>query len=117
MNYARVLRQVFPREGRFARPVWSGDNDATCVSKPQFLEPVLHFLEMELERAEFFQFARLHSLRLAFHNVRPCAFHTAVVAREFRKFWRRRVGADRLAGGVEIQAAKLGGGQALNQGA
>ena len=27
------------------------------VSKSQFLKPVLHFLEMEIQRAEFFQFA------------------------------------------------------------
>jgi len=32
-------------------------------SQPQFLEPVLHFLEMEIERAEFFQFAGFEMLR------------------------------------------------------
>ena len=32
-------------------------------SKPQFLEPVFHFLEMKVERAEFFQFARLEMFR------------------------------------------------------
>src|SRR6266705_3304817 len=27
--------------------------------QPQFLKPVVHFLEMKVERAEFFEFARL----------------------------------------------------------
>ena len=36
---------------------------AIPVSQPQFFEPVLHFLEMEVERAEFFEFAGLEMFR------------------------------------------------------
>ena len=68
MNYARVLRQVFPCEGRLARAIRPGDDDATGgisfvvirVSKPQPLTPTVHFLEMEVAGAKFFEFAGFH---------------------------------------------------------
>ena len=77
---------------------------------------------MEIKRAKGFEFAFLEMFHhdhavLAFHNARPCAFDAAVVAREFGKLRRRRIGADRFAGRIEIQAAQFSSRQALNQSA
>ena len=94
--------------------------EQVAIHSPSFLNRLFTSLKWKSSEQSFsssrcLKYFAMTILVLAFHNARPCAFDAAVVAREFRKFRGRRIGADGFAGRVEIQAADLFGWKFCDQ--
>src|SRR5690242_18358493 len=54
-----IAEAQFGAHSKACCPIYLQRSYLPMLLQPQFLEPVLHFLEMEVERAEFFEFAFL----------------------------------------------------------